>query len=72
MGFHLITEKSIFKCNLLNENDRIPIQISLRFIPRSPIDNTLPLVHVMARRRTGDKPIPEPMLAQIPGEYMRH
>ena len=28
-----------FKCIFLNENDRIPIKISLKFVPRSPIDN---------------------------------
>ena len=28
-----------FKCIFLNENDRIPIRISLRFITRSLIDN---------------------------------
>ena len=34
----------IFKCILLNENDGIPIQISLKFGPRSPIDNNPALV----------------------------
>ena len=28
-----------FECIFLNENDRIQIQISLKFVPRSPIDN---------------------------------
>ena len=28
-----------FKCIFLNETDRIPIRISLKFVPRSPIDN---------------------------------
>ena len=32
------------KCILLNENDRIPIRISLKFVPRSPIDNKSALV----------------------------
>ena len=31
----------IFNCIFLNENDRIPIQISLKYVPRSPIDNGL-------------------------------
>ena len=31
-----------FKCLFLNENDRIPIRISLKFVPRSPIDNDKP------------------------------
>ena len=28
----------------LNENDRIPIRISLKFVPKSPIDNKPALV----------------------------
>ena len=28
----------IFKCIFLNENDRIPIQISLKFVPKGPIN----------------------------------
>ena len=62
----------IYKYVFLNENDRIPVQISLKFVPRSPIDKKPALVQVMAWRRTGDKPLPEPMLAQIPDAYMRH
>ena len=27
----------IFNCIFLNENDRIPIQFSLKYVPRSPI-----------------------------------
>ena len=34
----------IFKCIFLAENDRIQIQISVNFFPRSPIDNKLVLV----------------------------
>ena len=45
-----------------NENDRIPIQLSLQFVPRSPIDNKVALVQVMAWRRTGDEPLPPPVL----------
>ena len=33
-----------FKCIFLNENDRIPIPVSLKFIPRIPIDNKPALV----------------------------
>ena len=28
-----------FKCIFFNENDTIPVRISLRFVPMSPIDN---------------------------------
>ena len=61
-----------FKSIFLNENDRIPIRISLKFVPMSPIDNNLALVQVMAWRRTGDKPLLEPMLTRSTDAYMRH
>ena len=61
-----------FGCIFLNENDRIPMQISLIFVPRSPIDNKPALVQVMAWRRTGDKPLPETILTQFIDAYMRH
>ena len=67
-----ILADDIFKCIFLNENDIIPIQISLKFVPRSPIDNKPALVQVMAWRRIGDKPLPEPMMAQFTDAYMRH
>ena len=61
-----------FKCIFLNENDGVPIRISLKSDPKSSIDNTPALVQVMAWRRTGDKPIPEPMLNQFTDVNMRH
>ena len=61
-----------FRCIFLNENDRIPIWISLKFVPTSPIDNKPALVQVMAWRRTGDKSLPEPLLTQFNDAYMRH
>ena len=39
-----ILADEIFKCIFLNENDRIPIKISLKFVPDGPIDNNLALV----------------------------
>ena len=61
-----------FGCILLNENDRILIWISVKFVPRSPIGNKPALVQVMAWRRTGDKPLPETTLIQFTDAYMRH
>ena len=55
-----------FKYILLNENDRIPIRISLKFVPTSPIENKPSLF------RTGAKPLPELMLTQFTDAYMRH
>ena len=57
-----------FKCMLLNENDRIPIPISLKFVPRSPVDNKAGLVHVMAWCQKGDKP----MMFQFTNTYMQY
>ena len=53
----------IFKCIFLNENTWISIKISLKFVPRGPINNILALVQIMARRQTGDKPLSEAMMA---------
>ena len=35
-----ILADDIFKCIFMNENDRINIQIALKFVPDGPIDNT--------------------------------
>ena len=67
-----ILTDDIFKCIFLNENDKIPIQISLKLVPRGPIDNKPPLVQVMVWRRKGDKPLPEALMAQVIDAYMRH
>ena len=61
-----------FKCIFVIEDDRIPIKISLEFVPRSPINNKPALVQVMAWRQIGDKPLPEPMMAQFIDAYMQH
>ena len=55
-----------FKCIFLNENDRISFWISLKFVLRSPFNNNPALVQVMAWRRTGDKPLSEPMVVRLP------
>ena len=67
-----ILASDFFKCIFMNENDKITIQISLKFVPRSPIDNKPAFVQVMAWRRKGEKPLPEPMMAQFTDAYMRH
>ena len=67
-----ILADAFFKCIFLNENNEMLIQISLKLVPRRPIDNKPSLVQVMAWRRTGDKPLPEPMMAMFIDAYMRH
>ena len=62
----------ILKHIFLNENIRISIQFSLRFVPKGPIDNIQVLVWIMAWRWIDDKPLSEPMLTQFTDAYMRH
>ena len=50
----------------------IPIQITLRIVLRSPIDNKPSLVHAIARQRTGDKPLPDSIMTHITDAYMRY
>ena len=56
----------VFKCIFLNENVRISIEISLKFLLKGPINNILALVQIMAWRRSGDKPLSEPMMVSLP------
>ena len=55
-----------FKCIFLNENVWIRIKISLKFVPKGPINNISAMVQIMALRRPGDKPLSEPMVVSLP------
>ena len=55
----------IFRCISLNENILIAINISLSFVPKGPIDDIPALVQIMAWRRSGDKPLSEPMMNSL-------
>ena len=61
-----------FQRHFLKENNRITIQIPLKCVPISLIDNKPALVQVMVWRRTGAKPLHEPMMTQFTDAYMRH
>ena len=61
----------IFNHIFLNENVWILIEIPLKFVPKGLIDNKPAFVQVMAWHRTGDKPLPGPMLTQFNNAYMR-
>ena len=54
-----------FKRIFLNENVRILIKISLKFVPKGPINNIPALVQIMAWRRPGDKPLSELMMVSL-------
>ena len=49
----------------MNENVRIAIEISLKFVPKDPINNIPALIQIMAWRRSGDKPLSEPMMDNL-------
>ena len=55
-----------FKRIFLNENVWISLKISLKFVPKGPINNIPALVWIMAWRRPGDKPLSEPMMVSLP------
>ena len=67
-----ILADNIFKWIFVNENGRILIQISRKFVPRSPVDNNPALVQVMTWRQTGNKPLPEPMMTHFTDSYMQN
>ena len=55
----------IFKCIFLNENICIPINISLKSVPKGQIYNIPSMVQIMAWRQPGDKPLFEPMMVNL-------
>ena len=55
----------IFPCLLLNKNIWISINISLKFVPKGPIDNITGLVQIMAWHHSADKPLSEPMISLL-------
>ena len=52
-----------------NEKFNVLTWISFKFIPKVPIYNKSAFVQVMAWRRTGDKPLSEPLLTHFIDAY---
>ena len=61
-----ISQMTFFKRIFFNENVWISIKISLKFVPKGPINNIPALVQIMAWRRSGDKPLSEAMMVSLP------
>ena len=57
--------QTTFTCIFLNENDWISLKISLKFVPKGPINNIPALVQIMAWCRPGDKPLSGPMVVSL-------
>ena len=55
-----------FKHISLNENVWVSIKISLKFVPKGPINDIPALVQIMSWRRPGDKPLFETMMVRLP------
>ena len=55
----------IFKRIFFNENVWISIKISLKFVPKGPINIIPAMFRIMAWRRPGDKPLSEAMLVSL-------
>ena len=55
----------VFKRIFYNENVWISLKISMKFVPKAPINNIPALVQMMAWRRPGDKPLSEPMMVNL-------
>ena len=62
-GCHLAD--NIFKSIFLSENVWIFTKISLKFVPKDPINNISSLVQTMAWGRLDDKPLSEPIMISL-------
>ena len=55
----------IFKCIFFKQNIWILMKISLKFVPKGPINKIPALFQIMAWRCPGDKPLPEAKLVSL-------
>ena len=55
-----------FHVHFLQWNCCILIKLSLKYVRKGPIDNNRALVRTTAWRRSGDKPLSEPMMISLP------
>ena len=54
----------VFKCVFVNENARILLKISVKFVSKVPFNN-IPALILMAWYRSGDKPLSEPVKVSL-------
>ena len=60
-----ISPTTLANAFFLNGNVRILITISLKFVPKGPINNNPALVQIMAWWRPSNKPLSEPMMVSL-------
>ena len=56
---------SSFKCIFFNENVWSSIKISLKFVPKGPINNVTAMAQMTAWCRLGDKPLSGPLMVRL-------
>ena len=57
-------QDDIFKC-IFNDNVRISIKTSMKFVPKGPTNNIPVLFRIMASHRSGDKSLSEPKMVRL-------
>ena len=62
----------MFKFIFLNKNYNILTQISIKYVPKGPINKEQSLVKIMALCQTGDKLLSDPIIALFTYAYMHH
>ena len=62
---HRFADDTFKRIIFLNENIKISIKISLKFVPKGPINNIPALVQIMGWRRSCDNPLSEPMMVSL-------
>ena len=67
-----IVQKSFAIFFFLNKKFPILNEVSMKCIPESPVNKKSALVQVMAWLRTGDKPLPEPMMTKFHDDMWPH
>ena len=67
------SRESIWKLTHWGRNDMVPtLQNSLfKFVTRGLVDKKLPLVEIMASRRTGAEPLAQPMVTMLTVAFMQ-
>ena len=60
-----VPQTALSNAFFLNENVRISIKMSLKFVPKRTINNNPAFIQIMAWRRSGDKSLSEPMMVNL-------
>ena len=67
-----ISADGIFKFIFLNGDVYMSIKMSLKSVPKGPVNTYIALVQIMACRQVGDKPLSQPTMVKFTDPCMRH